>query len=165
MSTDVDSRGTAFAPFETPCAYFGLWCCRRSSSASVLVPALRTVGNIVTGDDLQTQIIINCGSLPALLALLNTSHKKSIKKEACWTISNITAGTKEQIQVGPSQRLVIPSWIPRMSHPAACRHAWAAALATVLSHYRSADSMWATCGLGQAGAVREPRNKFHLTLL
>ena len=67
-------------------------------SASVLVPALRTVGNIVTGDDMQTQIIINCGALPCLLNLLTTSHKKSIKKEACWTISNITAGTKEQIQ-------------------------------------------------------------------
>lgn len=46
------------------------------------------------------QIIINCGALPCLLNLLTTSHKKSIKKEACWTISNITAGTKEQIQVG-----------------------------------------------------------------
>ena len=39
-------------------------------------------------------------ALPCLLNLLTTSHKKSIKKEACWTISNITAGTKEQIQVG-----------------------------------------------------------------
>jgi importin subunit alpha-6/7 len=63
------------------------------------VPALRTVGNIVTGDDMQTQVIINCDALSCLLALLQTSHKKSIKKEACWTISNITAGTKEQIQV------------------------------------------------------------------
>ena len=69
----------------------------RHQSASVLVPALRTVGNIVTGDDLQTQVIINCGALPCLLNLLTTSHKKSIKKEACWTISNITAGTKEQV--------------------------------------------------------------------
>ena len=62
------------------------------------MPALRTVGNIVTGDDQQTQAIINCGALMCLLHLLNTSPKKSIKKEACWTISNITAGTKEQIQ-------------------------------------------------------------------
>ena len=68
------------------------------------MPALRTVGNIVTGNDQQTQAIINCGALLCLLHLLNTSHKKSIKKEACWTISNITAGTKEQIQAvrGPA---------------------------------------------------------------
>jgi HEAT repeat protein len=67
-------------------------------SPSVLIPALRTVGNIVTGDDVQTQIIINCAALPCLLRLLTESHKKSIKKEACWTISNITAGNKDQIQ-------------------------------------------------------------------
>lgn len=67
-------------------------------SAAVLVPALRTVGNIVTGDDGQTQTVIDAGALPCLLNLLTTSAKKSIKKEACWTISNITAGTREQIQ-------------------------------------------------------------------
>ncbi|KAJ4954929.1 hypothetical protein NE237_011712 [Protea cynaroides] len=67
-------------------------------SPSVLIPALRTVGNIVTGDDIQTQYIINHQALPCLLNLLTHNHKKSIKKEACWTISNITAGNKDQIQ-------------------------------------------------------------------
>ena len=45
------------------------------------------------------QFIINNQALPCLLALLTNNHKKSIKKEACWTISNITAGNKDQIQV------------------------------------------------------------------
>ncbi|KAL1825812.1 hypothetical protein DCAR_0314003 [Daucus carota subsp. sativus] len=67
-------------------------------SSSVLIPALRTVGNIVTGDDMQTQVIIQHQALPCLLNLLTNNHKKSIKKEACWTISNITAGNSEQIQ-------------------------------------------------------------------
>lgn len=31
-------------------------CCSRHPSPAVLIPALRTVGNIVTGDDLQTQV-------------------------------------------------------------------------------------------------------------
>lgn len=78
----------------------------RHTQASVLVPALRTVGNIVTGDDAQTQIVINCSALPYLLNLLTTSPKKSIKKEACWTISNITAGTKAQIQVGEISKAI-----------------------------------------------------------
>ncbi|KAK7850766.1 importin subunit alpha-2 [Quercus suber] len=56
-------------------------------SPSVLIPALRTVGNIVTGDDMQTQ---------------------SIKKEACWTISNITAGNKEQIQAVIAADIIAP---------------------------------------------------------
>ena len=48
-------------------------------------------GNIVTGDDVQTEFIINLNALPALLWMLE-SQKKNIRKEACWTISNITAG-------------------------------------------------------------------------
>lgn len=67
-------------------------------SFSVVIPVLRTVGNIVTGDNMQTQIIINCHALPRLAALL-PNPKKGIQKEACWTLSNITAGDREQIQV------------------------------------------------------------------
>ncbi|CAI9536435.1 unnamed protein product [Staurois parvus] len=63
----------------------------------VASPALRAVGNIVTGDDIQTQVILNCSALPCLLHLLS-SPKESIRKEACWTISNITAGNRAQIQ-------------------------------------------------------------------
>ena len=74
---------------------------------AVQTPALRTVGNIVTGDDLQTQIIINMGALPCLLSMLN-SHKKGIRKEACWTISNITAGNREQIQHVINHNLIPP---------------------------------------------------------
>uniref|UniRef100_H2MGF0 Importin subunit alpha n=1 Tax=Oryzias latipes TaxID=8090 RepID=H2MGF0_ORYLA len=71
----------------------------------VASPALRAVGNIVTGDDIQTQasvqrrstspgpslfqVVLNCSALPCLLHLLS-SAKESIRKEACWTISNIT---------------------------------------------------------------------------
>ena len=77
-------------------------------TASVLIPALRAVGNIVTGDDLQTQIVIDCGALQCLLQLLTNYNKKSIKKEACWTISNITAGNKEQIQAVISSGIIGP---------------------------------------------------------
>ncbi|KAJ6879953.1 importin subunit alpha-like [Populus alba x Populus x berolinensis] len=67
-------------------------------SPTVLIPALRAVGNIVTGDDMQTQCMINHQALPCLLNLLTNNYKKSIKKEACWTISNVTAGNANQIQ-------------------------------------------------------------------
>uniref|UniRef100_A0A8B9KWN0 Importin subunit alpha n=1 Tax=Astyanax mexicanus TaxID=7994 RepID=A0A8B9KWN0_ASTMX len=107
------------------------------SDYKVASPALRAVGNIVTGDDIQTQVcvcfvfflawvcvsvhlcsgfklglplapsssfllcalqvVLNCSALPCLLHLLS-SAKESIRKEACWTISNITAGNRAQIQ-------------------------------------------------------------------
>ena len=56
------------------------------SSSAVQHAALITVGNIVTGDDLQTQVLINLEILPRLRALLSHS-KKSILKDACFTIS------------------------------------------------------------------------------
>jgi importin subunit alpha-1 len=55
------------------------------------IQALRTVGNIVTGDDRQTQVIIQCGAMPKLIQMLYSS-KRNIRKEACWTLSNVTAG-------------------------------------------------------------------------
>ena len=46
------------------------------------------------------KVVLNCSALPCLLHLLS-SAKESIRKEACWTISNITAGNRAQIQVCP----------------------------------------------------------------
>ncbi|MBA0584626.1 hypothetical protein Gorai_015429, partial [Gossypium raimondii] len=77
-------------------------------SPTVLIPALRTVGNIVTGDDNQTQFVIDNKVLPHLYQLLVQNHKKSIKKEACWTISNITAGNKAQIQAVIEANIILP---------------------------------------------------------
>eukprot|EP00475_Leptophrys_vorax_P020533 TRINITY_DN2811_c0_g1_i1.p1 TRINITY_DN2811_c0_g1~~TRINITY_DN2811_c0_g1_i1.p1 ORF type:complete len:473 (-),score=116.17 TRINITY_DN2811_c0_g1_i1:156-1547(-) len=67
-------------------------------SPLIRTPALRTVGNIVTGDDLATQVILNCGALEAFSHLLNTSRDQETRKDVCWAISNVTAGPREQIQ-------------------------------------------------------------------
>ena len=76
-------------------------------STAVQTPALRSVGNIVTGDDLQTQVVISSGALPALLSLLS-SPKDGIRKEACWTISNVTAGSPHQIQAIIDANIIPP---------------------------------------------------------
>ncbi len=55
------------------------------------------MGNIVTGDELQTKVVIDFNGLPFIRSLLD-SPRAGIKKEACWTISNITAGSKYLIQ-------------------------------------------------------------------
>ncbi|XP_075087021.1 importin subunit alpha-4-like isoform X6 [Nicotiana tabacum] len=77
-------------------------------SPTVLIPALPTAGNIVTGDDAQTQYVIDNQVLPCLNQLLSEKHKKSIKKEACWTISNITAGNRAQIQAVIEANIILP---------------------------------------------------------
>lgn len=60
-------------------------------------PALRALGNIVTGTDEQTQAVLDAGALNMFPQLLR--HKKAnIQKEAVWTLSNITAGKDSQIQ-------------------------------------------------------------------
>lgn len=63
----------------------------------VRMPLLRVVGNVVTGSDEQTQLVLNHGTLPALAKLLAVPGSR-LRKEAVWTCSNIAAGTREQMQ-------------------------------------------------------------------
>ena len=68
-----------------------------SGTLSVVTPSLRSLGNIVTGSDTQTDAVVNAGALAKFGELLR-HPKMNIVKEAAWTISNITAGNVEQIQ-------------------------------------------------------------------
>jgi importin subunit alpha-1 len=71
----------------------------RSRTVSIQAPFLRTVGNLVTGDDADTQAVLDCGLLGYLHYMLTTSTKANIQKECCWVVSNITAGPVGQVQV------------------------------------------------------------------
>jgi len=84
------------------------------NNINVKTPALRAIGNIVSGDDVQTQVCLNSGLLPRLMALL-VNPKKSIRKETCWTISNITAGNPDQIEQVITHNL-IPPLIAMLQH-------------------------------------------------
>lgn len=68
-----------------------------SGDKSIHDAAVRTVGNIISGSDSQTQIMIQLNVLPTLVRLLDHPRSKT-RKEICWTFSNITAGTLSQIQ-------------------------------------------------------------------
>jgi len=100
-------------------------------SNNVKHPALRTIGNIVTGDELQTQVVVNNSTLPRLLVLL-TNAKKILRKEACWTISNITAGSVVQIQAVMENSLFQPIiyLLQRGEFDVKSEAAWAIANAT-----------------------------------
>ena len=69
----------------------------RHNDMIISVPSLRTLGNILTARDDYAQVAIECGVLEAFTQLLD-HPKKAIRKEICWSISNVTAGNAEQIQ-------------------------------------------------------------------
>ncbi|ORZ41684.1 importin alpha subunit [Catenaria anguillulae PL171] len=79
----------------------------QNETSKIIIPGIRTLGNIVTGNDEQTQSAINCGAL-ALFRNLLLSHrqKEALRKEVCWALSNITAGTTEQLQAVIDANLV-----------------------------------------------------------
>jgi len=68
-----------------------------STEYTIITPCLRTIGNIVTGNDMQTDSVLAAGPVLQTLGRLLQSPKPNISKEAAWAISNITAGTISQI--------------------------------------------------------------------
>ncbi|KAF2068516.1 hypothetical protein CYY_010159 [Polysphondylium violaceum] len=61
-----------------------------------ITPAFRVLGNLLSGDDLVTEFVLNCGVLDFMHLLLK-SGKASLMKEGFWMLSNITSGTLAQI--------------------------------------------------------------------
>lgn len=64
----------------------------------VLAGSLRAIGNIVTGDDDQTAIVIGENVISALERLVQAEGGQ-IRREAAWTLSNIAAGPSEHIDL------------------------------------------------------------------
>jgi len=67
----------------------------------LVTPIIRTIGNIATYEDRHTDYIIKLGALSLLknVFLFGVDNKKiaKIKKEICWVVSNIAAGTPDQV--------------------------------------------------------------------
>jgi importin subunit alpha-1 len=66
-------------------------------SLAITIPAIRIIGNIVKADAFDAQTAINSGILLSLIKLIQ-NKKKIIRKEVCWTLSNITLGPAEIVQ-------------------------------------------------------------------
>ena len=70
-----------------------------SQNQQIITPALRTIGNIISSSDpTHTQALLEQGILDVLITLIRDPALKAEQhKEAAWTISNIAAGTSEQV--------------------------------------------------------------------
>jgi hypothetical protein len=90
----------------------------------VVKPALRTIGNVVCAECTDTQhssipdyteVILDLNAVPYLKDLV-CHENREIQKEACWTLSNIAAGTISQIQ-SVIDSGVIPPLVELVSDP------------------------------------------------
>ncbi|KAJ3424997.1 importin subunit alpha-4 [Anaeramoeba flamelloides] len=83
-------------------------------SREVQLPAIRTIGDMITGDEKSTQYILDCGLLKNFDLLLDHKTLKIIKF-SCWALSNICAGNYEQIESVIEHNL-IPTLLKLMEH-------------------------------------------------
>ena len=85
------------------------------TDSSIQAPTLRLVGNIMTGNDAQTQEVVDLGVLPILVSLLDHT-KKNVQKEACWSFSNVASGTPSQVQAIMDTPDLIPKVIAMLGN-------------------------------------------------
>lgn len=75
-----------------------------SNSLQLMIPVLRSLGNLVAGDSHATYAVVVPGlevtdtAMQALIKCLNSEHRV-LKKEAAWVLSNIAAGSIEHKQL------------------------------------------------------------------
>ena len=82
------------------------------TEVGIILPTLRTIGNIIAGTDDRTQIFVDLNIVNTLLLLLDkTLYSDEIRKTTCWVISNITAGNNVQIQTVIDNDPIIPTLI------------------------------------------------------
>lgn len=66
-----------------------------SSSNDISIAALQIIGSLACGNQSQTQILIDCGLLPALKSLLSLPEDNT-HKNVCWVLSNLNNGAQRK---------------------------------------------------------------------
>jgi len=70
-----------------------------SNNLTILAPAMRTLGNLVSGEDDQTEVVVKCPGFLTRIFELTSHPRKIMRKESLWIISNIAAGSKEHLDL------------------------------------------------------------------
>ncbi len=68
-----------------------------SGVLTLVVPIVRTIGSLVSNDAKTTQSVIDAGFLPTLVQVYRDNVHIPTHRDVLWTLSNITAGTREQV--------------------------------------------------------------------
>ncbi|RHZ83379.1 hypothetical protein Glove_95g27 [Diversispora epigaea] len=72
--------------------------CEESLSSTVHLPVLRTLVNIASGAEKQTQAVIDAGALTVLTSSFLTIKNLTLRRDACLAVSNVAAGTYKQVE-------------------------------------------------------------------
>jgi len=67
-----------------------------NQDSALLVPCIRTLGNICTGNEAQVDAVIDHPQFFERMYSLLDHKKKTIRRESLWTLSNIAAGIEKQ---------------------------------------------------------------------
>ncbi|CAG8543403.1 21981_t:CDS:10 [Cetraspora pellucida] len=71
--------------------------CEESLTSAVHLPVLRTLVNIASGAEKQTQSVIDAGALTVLTSSFLTTKNLTLRRDACLAVSNVAAGTYKQV--------------------------------------------------------------------
>lgn len=126
----------------------------RHPTVRVAKPALRAVGNVVCADDDRdfTGCAVALGLVPQLRRLIEASGNREMQKEACWTLSNVAAGSSSQVHEviasGVMQRILATCADPHADTGVRTEACW------VLLNSCSCGSDLQLESLVRAGAIR-----------
>lgn len=80
----------------------------------VYKPCLRFLGNVLSGEDTMTQLVLDAGYLDIIEPFIN-HFSTAQRKEAIWSLSNILAGSHQQIEAVLSRDALVRSLIQATS--------------------------------------------------
>ncbi len=104
---------------------------------TVVTPAMRIIGNFISGNDRQTQAALDAGALAAITPLLSHANK-TVRREACWAVSNVAAGTRDQLSLLMTTPALMPAVVRLLSKGSepACRK----------------EAAWVVCNVATVGS-------------
>jgi hypothetical protein len=76
--------------------------------ARLRIPCLSICANVISGDDIHTEAVIQAGFMPLMIKLLG-DVKVAVRKDAMWALSNIASCSSREIQLMFDHELMAPA--------------------------------------------------------
>lgn len=67
--------------------------------SEALFPAIHALAGIISGTDVQAQAVVETGFVPCFVRIARYHSDRCVRKEACWALANLAAGSPAQIDL------------------------------------------------------------------